>query len=101
LEAWKVIGTFCADSYLLGGGRQIRGTGGSNIEVKGTVMKEYVWENINMEKPAGGYSSLTFRMRVPGGFLYKDVTMDHGGWSRPKFVVAMAFVPDAVAGRSN
>jgi hypothetical protein len=45
----------------------------------GTVMKEYVWENIDVEKPAGGYGSLTFRKRVPCGFLYKDVTMDRLG----------------------
>jgi hypothetical protein len=54
---------------------------------------EHVWEQVNMERPVGGYGTLTFRMRVPGGYLYKDVTMDFNGWGRTKFQVAMAFVP--------
>jgi hypothetical protein len=56
--------------------------------------REHVWKQVDMERPVDGYGALTFRMRVPGGYLYKDVTMDMGGWGRAKFQTAMAFVPD-------
>ena len=53
-----------------------------------------VWEHVNIEKPVGGYATVTLKMRVDGGYLYHVVMMDTGGWGRTKLHTSLAFVPD-------
>ena len=56
---------------------------------------EPVWQRVGpLERAVDGYSTLTFRMRVPGGYLYHCVLMDLGGWGRAKIHTSLAFVPD-------
>ncbi len=57
-------------------------------------MPDESWEEVLSERPVGGYGSLVHRLRVPGGYLYKETTMYVGGLFGPKFTTSMAFVPD-------
>jgi hypothetical protein len=53
------------------------------------------WRRVGeLERAVGGYSTLTFKMRVEGGHLYHVVLMDMGGWGRTKLHTSLAFVPD-------
>lgn len=52
------------------------------------------WEEVLTEPPVGGYGSLVHRLRVPGGYLYKETTMYVRGLLGPRFTTSMAFVPD-------
>jgi hypothetical protein len=31
------------------------------------------WEQVSKEGPIEGYATLTYRMKVPGGYLYKEL----------------------------
>ena len=53
------------------------------------------WELVSKEGPIDGYATLTYRMKVPRGYLYNAVVMYLRGWSSPKFSNSMAFVPGA------
>jgi hypothetical protein len=52
------------------------------------------WVQVHTEKPVDGYSSLTLRMKIDGGYLYNVIIMDFGGWGRAKFSNSVTFVPD-------
>jgi hypothetical protein len=43
------------------------------------------WEQVSKEGPTDGYATLTYRMKVPGGYLYNVVVMYLRGWGSPKF----------------
>ena len=58
------------------------------------MLKEHEWEELHSEQPVDGYATLTHRMRVAGGYIYKDTTMYLRGIFRPKFTTALVFVPD-------
>ena len=49
---------------------------------------------IAAERPTDGYATLLHRMRVPGGYIYKDTTMYLRGFFGPKFTTSLVFVPD-------
>lgn len=52
------------------------------------------WEEVHKDGPVDGYACLVHRMRVPGGYIYKDTTMYLRGLLAPKFSTSMVFVPD-------
>jgi hypothetical protein len=58
------------------------------------MAKEYQWEELQTERPTSGYATLLHRMRVPGGYVYKDTTMYLRGLFGPKFTTSLVFVPD-------
>jgi hypothetical protein len=65
------------------------------VNREGEIMPEgQGWVQVNTEKPVDGYGSLTFRMKVEGGYLHNVIVMDFGGWGRAQFSNSVTFVPD-------
>ena len=58
------------------------------------MAEEHQWEELQAERPTSGYATLLHRMRVPGGYVYKDTTMYLSGLFGPKFTTSLVFVPD-------
>jgi hypothetical protein len=56
---------------------------------------EHRWEEISKDGPIDGYASIVHRMRVAGGYIYKDTTMYLRGLLGPKFTTSLVFVPDS------
>lgn len=51
------------------------------------------WEEVSRSGPFEGFSEITMRMKVPGGYLYNVILMHVRGWS-PKISNSVTFVPD-------